>query len=56
MVIQRETLPPGGRGYYFCNTRESCSAAAAMRSQPCVRRPQSCARARRFCDSLPEAS
>ena len=50
-----ETLPPsGGRGGEVRSARESCSAAAAMRSQPCVRRPQRCARAALFCDSLPD--
>ena len=32
----------------FCSARGSCSAAAALRSQPCVRGPQRCARGRRF--------
>ena len=33
------------RVYYVCSARESCSAAPAMRSQPCVRRPKRGARA-----------
>ena len=37
----------GGRVYYFCSAREGYSAAAAMRTQPCVRRSQT-VRARRF--------
>ena len=43
MVIRRETLPTGGRGGEVRSARESCSAAPATRSQPCVRRPQRCA-------------
>ena len=43
VLIQRETLAPGGRVYYFCSAREICSAAAAMCPQLCVRRPQRCA-------------
>ena len=45
----------GGRVYYFCSARESCSAAPAIRSQPCVLSSQRCTRRRRFAPPLPAA-
>ena len=44
-----ETLPPsGGRGDYGRSSREVCSDASAIRSQPCVLRCYLCTRRRRF--------